>query len=130
MSIYTSPILDGIIIECSDETTDLVVANDLNTFRFLSLVACPIVLVGASVNEAPTGSPIICDLRVNSESILSTKIQIDIGVEHSKLSTVQPVVIESKRLILPFSEITPDLLQVGSGVKGRGLKVFFTWYRF
>lgn len=78
--------------------------------------------VMASVTTSPTGSDMILDVKRNGLSVLSELIQIDEGTESSKNSLSPPVITEPD---LPEdSEVSVDIIQVGSSSPGSGVKVY------
>ena len=110
---------DVIILACSDETTDLATGTARVTFRMPW--AATLTAVRLSVNTAPTGSALIADVNEAGASVFSTRPQIDAGARTSVGSTVTPVISDSA--LAADAEITVDIDQVGSTIKGKGLKV-------
>jgi hypothetical protein len=108
-----------IIVACSDETTDLVVATDVITFRMP--FAMTLNDVRCSVTTAPTGSGILIDINQGGASLLSTKLTID-ATEKTSTTAAIPAVISTSALT-DDSEITVDVTIVGSTIAGTGLKV-------
>jgi hypothetical protein len=110
---------DVIVLACSDETTDLATGTARVTFRMPW--AATLTAVRLSVNTAPTGSALIVDVNEGGTTVFSTRPQIDISARTSVGSTVTPVISDSA--LAADAEITVDIDQVGSTIKGRGLKV-------
>lgn len=113
------PISDAIVLACSDETTDLETGAARVTFRMPW--AATLTAVRLSVNTAPTGSALIVDVNEGGASVFSTRPQIDVSAKTSVGSTVTPVISDSA--LAADAEITVDIDQVGSTIKGKGLKV-------
>lgn len=110
---------DVIVLACSDETTDLATGTARVTFRMPW--AATLTAVRLSVNTAPTGSALIADVNEAGVSVFSTRPQIDAGARTSVGSSVTPVISDSA--LAADAEITVDIDQVGSTIKGKGLKV-------
>lgn len=110
---------DVIVLACSDETTDLATGTARVTFRMPW--AATLTAVRLSVNTAPTGSALIADVNEGGVSVFSTRPQIDINTRTSVGSAVTPVISDSS--LAADAEITVDIDQVGSTIRGRGLKV-------
>jgi len=110
-------------ISCSDETTPLVVAPAVSTFRTAQPIA-EIINVRASLTTAQvSGSILTVDINSNGSSIFSTPITIDNGMKTSFTSVTQPVLLTTT---LPDdAEITIDIDQIGDGT-ATGLKIYFT----
>jgi len=102
----------------SDETTDLAVGTKKLTFR-LPFGLTPIDM-RISVGTAPTGSNIIVDVNVNGATKLNTKLSIDAG-EKTSVTATSPVDINISYWQDDY-EVTVDIDQVGSSIKGAGLK--------
>ena len=110
---------ETIQVAASDETTDLVVATGVVSFRMpfgMTLTA-----VRASVSTASVGTAIQIDVNQGGSSILSTAITID-AAEKTSTTAAQQAVISNSTLI-DDSEITIDIDQIGSTTAGAGLKV-------
>lgn len=110
---------DVIVLACSDETTDLATGTARVTFRMPW--AATLTAVRLSVNTAPTGSALIVDVNEGGASVFATRPQIDAGAGTSVGSSVTPVISDSA--LAADAEITVDIDQVGSTIKGKGLKV-------
>lgn len=104
----------------SDETTDL--STGLAKLTFRMPFPMTVTAVRASVNTAPTGSSIIVDINEGVSSILGTKLSIDINAKTSTTS-VSPATITDANLA-DDAEIIVDIDQVGSTIKGKGLKIW------
>ena len=101
---------------CSDEHTNLTTGLKF-TFHFPQSVNLTKVFL--SVNEAPTGSSLIVDVKLNATSIFSTLPSINADALHGGNSAI------FSTLYLPFDgEITIFIDQVGSASPGKGLKVW------
>lgn len=110
-----------IILDVSrDESTSLTTGT--GKYYFKIPFAFDLSEVRASVNTAPTSSTIIIDINKDGTSILSTKLTIDID-EKSSFTAATSYVI-SDRVIAEDSEISIDIDQIGSGIAGKGLKVY------
>lgn len=110
---------DVIVLACSDETADLATGTARVTFRMPW--AATLTAVRLSVNTAPTGSALIVDVNEGGASVFSTRPQIDASAKTSVGSTVTPVISDAS--LAADAEITVDIDQVGSTIKGKGLKV-------
>jgi len=110
---------DVIVLACSDETTDL--ADGIARVTFRMPWAATLTGVRLNVNTAPTGSALIVDVNEAGVSVFSTRPQIDISAKTSVGSSVTPVISDSA--LAADAEITVDIDQVGSTIKGKGLKV-------
>jgi len=103
----------------SDETTSLTTGTSKMTFRMP--YAMTVTSVRASVNTAPTGSAISVDVKENGTSIMTTtKISIAATTKTS-VGSGTPVITDSA--LADDSEISIDILTVGSTFSGSGLKV-------
>lgn len=112
--------IEHIIIACSDESTAITTGAAKRTFRMpyaFTLTEIP----RASVNTAPTGSPIVIDINEAGSSILSTKLSIDASEETSTSAATAAVLSDSS--LADDAEITIDFDQVGSTIAGAGVKV-------
>ncbi len=103
----------------SDETTALTTGTGKITFRMP--FAMNNVTVRLSATTAPTGAPIIVDLKESGTTIFSTKPQIAISAKTSVGGAVPGVV--SDNALADDAEITINIDQVGSTIAGTGLKV-------
>lgn len=103
----------------SDETTTLTTGNSKMTFRMP--YAMTVTSVRANVNTAPTGSAITVDVKENGNSIMTgTKISIAAGTKTS-VGSGTPVLTDTA--LADDSEVSIDILTVGSTFGGAGLKV-------
>jgi len=108
-------------VACSDEVTDLAVLSGAASFRMP--YAMSVTELRASVNTAPTGSTIIVDINEGGTSIMTTtKLSIDATEKTSTTAAAAAVITDST--LADDAEITIDIDQVGSSVKGKGLKVW------
>ena len=117
--------IEQLIIECSDETTELEVGTAVVTFRMG--YAFTVTDVRASLTTAATGAAFQVDINESGTSILSTKLTIDAG-EKTSTTAATPRVI-SDTAIADDAEITIDIDQIGSTVAGAGLKVTIIGYK-
>ena len=83
-------------------------------------VKAKITKVRINVTTAPTGANIIVDIKESGTSIFSTLMSIDAGEETSKTATTSYVISDAN--IADDAKMTFDITQVGSTVKGVGLK--------
>lgn len=105
---------------CSDETSNLTVGN-LISFRMpFGFILSEI---RASVNDAPTVSSLIVDIKEGGVSIFSTLLSID-TTELTSVTATNPAVISDVNLS-DDSLITISTTQIGSGNTGKGLKIVF-----
>jgi hypothetical protein len=120
---------ESFIVACSDETTDLAVADGVVTFQLpydFTLLA-GIEGVRASVNTAPVGSTITIDIEIGGSTILSTLLTIDAS-EKTSYTALAPVIISDTTLTQNV-EIKVNIDQIGSGTAGKGLKVMLIGYQ-
>lgn len=113
-----SKIDDYISLALSDETSNLTVGN-LISFRMP--YAMTLSEVRISVNDAPTVSSIIVDVKESGVSIFSTLVSID-ATELTSVTAAIPAVISDANLS-DDALITISTTQVGSGNTGKGLKL-------
>lgn len=118
-------LLREIGIACSDETTDLTTGTAKATFRMP--YAMTLTEVRASVTTAPTGAALQIDINENGTTIFSTEPTIDAG-EKTTATAATPSVL-SDTALADDSEITVDIVQVGSTIAGAGLKVWLIGVR-
>lgn len=104
----------------SDETSNLTVGT-LITFRMP--FAMTLSSVRISLNNAPTISSVIVDVKENGVSIFSTLLSIDAS-EKTSVTAATPAVISDINLA-DDAEITVSTTQIGSGDTGKGLKILF-----
>lgn len=103
---------------CSDETSNLTTGVKI-TFRMP--YAFTLSGVSASLNEAPTISSLIVDIKEGGVSILSTLLSVDAS-EKTSVTAATPAVISDVNLAYD-AEISISITQIGSGNSGKGLKV-------
>jgi hypothetical protein len=103
---------------CSDETSNLTVGVKI-TFRMP--FAFTLSEVRASLNDAPTISSLITDIKEGGVSILSTLLSID-ATEKTSTTAATPAVISDINLA-DDAEMSINITQIGSGNAGKGLKV-------
>ena len=111
---------DWFVIAASDEATDL--ATGTNKVYFRMPYAGTLLAVKATVNTAPTGSTLICDINKAGTSVLGTKLSIDASEKTSDTAASAATITDSA--LANDAEITIDIDQVGSTVAGKGLKVY------
>ena len=111
---------DWFVIAVSDETTNLTTGTNKVYFRMP--YAGTLLAVKATVNTAPTGSTLICDINENGTSVLGTKLSIDASEKTSDTAASAATITDSA--LANDAEITIDIDQVGSTVAGLGLKVY------
>jgi len=104
----------------SDETSNLTLGN-LISFRMPFAMVLSEVRI--SVNEAPTVSSIIVDIKESGVSIFSTRVSID-ATELTSVTAATPAVISDLNLA-DDALITISTTQIGSGNPGKGLKILF-----
>jgi len=115
------PVVESIVLACSDETTDLVAGTAKITFRMP--YAFTVTGVRASLTVAATGATLLqVDINESGSSILSTEITVDAG-EVTSTTAATPAVISDGSLA-DDAEITVDLVAVGNTTPGKGLKVY------
>ena len=102
----------------ADETSNLTVGT-LITFRMP--FAMTLSEVRISLNDAPTISSVIADVKENGVSIFSTLLSIDAS-EKTSVTAATPAVISDINLA-DDAEITVETTQIGSGDTGKGLKI-------
>ena len=111
----------------SDESTDL---DTLNNPKIKWRIAMPFTLntgvglglgVRADVSTAPVGADIIVDIKQNGVSILSAPLHIDDGDDTSVGSATVITLVTS--VLTDNAQISAEVLQVGSGTAGAGLKI-------
>ena len=111
---------DWFVIAASDEATNLVTGTNKVYFRMP--YAGTLLAVKATVNTAPTGSTLICDINEAGTSVLGTKLSIDASEKTSDTAASAATITDSA--LANDAEITIDIDQVGSTVAGKGLKVY------
>ena len=114
---------DWFVIAASDESTDLATGTKV---YFRMPYTGTLLAVRASVNTAPTDANIEVDIYENTGggpvSVLSTVLSIDASEKTSTTAAVPAVISDSA--LANDAEITIDIDQVGSTIKGKGLKVY------
>jgi hypothetical protein len=110
---------DWFIVSASDETTDLTTGTAKVSFPMP--YAGTLLAVKAAVNTAPTGSTLIVDINEAGTSVLGTKLSIDASEKTSATAASAATITDSA--LANDAEITIDIDQVGSTIKGKGLKV-------
>lgn len=102
----------------SDQATDLTTGTAKVTAYLPA--AATVTAVRSYVNTAPTGSTIIVDINEAGTTIMSaTKLSIDASEKTSGTAASAAVISDSS--IAANAEITFDIDQVGSTIKGKGL---------
>lgn len=119
------PIVDAIIVACSDETSAITTGTAKRTFRMP--FAATLVAVKASLNTAPTGATFVADINKNGSSVLSTLLSVDIS-EKTSYTAATPAVISVSAFAID-DEVTIDFDQVGSTIAGAGVKVTLVFTR-
>ncbi|MGQ7945002.1 hypothetical protein [Flavobacterium sp. WC2509] len=104
----------------SDETSNLTVGN-LISFRMPYAMTLSDVRI--SVNDAPTLSSLIVDVKEAGASIFSTLLSIDAS-ELTSVTAATPAVVSDVNLA-DDALITVSTTQIGSGNTGKGLKIVF-----
>ena len=108
------------VVACSDETSDLVVGDNVCQIRMpyqFELTA-----ISANVNVASTGADINIQVQEDGVDIMSgVGITIDATELTSLTSTTLPTITDST--LASNSVISIDLDQIGSTLTGAGLKV-------
>ncbi len=101
----------------SDETSDLTTDNDaeIEVRREQTLVS-----ITLAVNVAPTGSSILCDVKKNGVSILTTPIELPAA---STTVTITPPQIATTTLAVG-DRLKADIIQIGATVPGAGGKIY------
>lgn len=112
--------LSEISYACSDEVSDLTIGT-LITFRMP--FGMTLNNVKLSLNNAPTVTKLIVDIKKGGVSIFSTLISVDTGQTTSVGASVPAVISDSN--LTDDSIITIITTQIGSGTTGKGLKVTF-----
>ena len=115
---------DWFVIAASDEINDL--STGTNKVYFRMPFAGTLLAVKATVNTAPTDANIEVDINEDTGSgpvtLLSTKLSIDASETTSTTAAVPAVI--SNSVLVDDAEMTIDIDQVGSTIKGKGLKVY------
>lgn len=112
-------IKESMVIACGDETTAIIAATGVVTFRMP--YAFTLTEVRASLTTAQaSGSTFTVDINEGGSSILSTKLTIDNTEKTSTTAATPPVI--SDTALADDAEITIDVDQIGNG-SAKGLKV-------
>lgn len=122
----TLGIRESFVICMSDEVSSLIEGDAKVTMRW-PYAFVPTV-VRADVVTAPTDSAIEVDVKVGGVSIFDTTLTIDAGETTSATAAV-PAVLEGDAEIADNAVVTFDLVAVGSGTPGAGLKVTIIGYQ-
>lgn len=117
--------VEHITIAVSDETTDLATGTGKVTFRMP--YAFFLQEVRINVNTAPTGATIICDLNEAGATVFTTNPSIDASEKTSTTAATAAVISDAN--LADDAEMTIDIDQIGSSVKGKGLKMTLIGYR-
>lgn len=104
----------------ADETANLTVSTRI---KFRMPFAMTLSEVRISLNDAPTLSSVVVDVKENGVSIFSTLLSIDAN-EKTSVTAATPAVISDVNLA-DDAEITVSTTQIGSGDTGKGLKILF-----
>lgn len=101
----------------SDETSDLTTDNDgeIEVRRAQTLVS-----ITFAVNVAPTGSSILCDVKKNGVSILTTPIEL---TATSLTVTITAPQIATTALAVG-DRLKADITQIGATIPGAGAKIY------
>jgi len=113
-------IFEELAYACSDETSNLTVGN-LISFRVP--FAMTLSEVRISLNDAPTVSSVVVDVKESGTSIFSTLLSIDAS-ELTSVTAAVPAVISDVNLA-DDALLTVSTTQIGSGNTGKGLKIVF-----
>lgn len=117
---------DSIILPVGDETTPIVSATGVFTFRMP--YAFYITSVRASLTTAQaSGSIFTVDINRNGVSILSPELTIDNTEKSSTTALVSAVVVQA--VLDDENTITIDVDQIGDGT-ATGLKIYLIGYRY
>lgn len=109
-----------VCLVCSDETSNLIAGAAKATTHFPFPIQ--IISVFAEVATVATGAPIVVDINEAGNSILSTKLSIDVSEETSATAAIPAVI--SDVTIAAYAKVTIDIDQVGAVAAGKGLKVY------
>jgi hypothetical protein len=122
-ALLTTPTPLGVAL--SDETTDLTTGTGKITFRMPG--AFTLTDIRINVNTAPTGSTIIVNVKKNGTTIFgANKLSIDASEKTSVTAATAANI--STTAFASDDEITIDIDQVGSTIKGKGLKLWMIGY--
>ena len=115
------------IISLSDEATNLTAAAGKASFHLP--FAMTLTGVKATVNTAPTGRTIVVDINEAGNTILTTKLSIDIGEFTSTTAATAAVIGGAGPALANDALLTFDIDHIGSSAAGKGLKVTLYGYR-
>tara|TARA_R110000744_G_scaffold2411_3_gene9803 strand:+ start:1901 stop:4072 length:2172 start_codon:yes stop_codon:yes gene_type:complete len=115
------------IISLSDEATNLTAATGKASFHLP--FAMTLTGVKATVNTAPTGRTIVVDINEAGNTILTTKLSIDIGEFTSTTAATAAVIGGAGPALANDALLTFDIDHIGSSAAGKGLKVTLYGYR-
>lgn len=115
---------DTTIASASDEYSVLAVDIVTPATHFRAPFPITAQYIRASLSIAPTGAPVIIDVHMNGQTMLSSLIQIDIGMRTS-VGSAAPSVLSIVD-IPDDAEFTVFIAQVGSIISGAGVKVAIT----
>jgi hypothetical protein len=112
--------LESLMIAGSATTGDLVAGTLVETYR--TPYAFIVQDARISLTDAPTGSVVTVDFKVDGVSMFSTLLTIDATEKTSTTATI-PAVLTTPSLVIPDdSEITIHVTTVGATLAGAGLK--------
>jgi len=115
---------DTIIASASDPGSPLVTGGPKTHFRAPYALNLTQGYIRCSVSVAPTGAPLIVDVRIAGVSVFSSYLQIDVDTTTS-VGSAAPAVLST--LYIPDdTEFTVHIMQTGSIIAGTGLKVAVT----
>ena len=117
------PIAQEIQAACSDETTPLIAANDVLTFRVPNDIYVTSVRISVTANASLTGTEV--GVKVNNVNLFATNnVTIDAGELTSVTSSVNSPLDSAVRSITDDSEIKVSIISVATKVV-TGLKITF-----
>ena len=112
------------IVSLTSETGDLTVADNLAQIRMP--FAFTLTEVRAFVNTAPVGAALTFDITMNTSTILSTLITIDVSEKTSEEAATPPVI--STAALTDDSIIGFNCDVIGSSTAGAGAKIMLIGY--
>ena len=112
------------IVSLTAEDGDLTVADNLAQIRLP--FAFTLTEVRAFVNTAPTGAALTFDITMNSSTILSTLLTIDVSEKTSEDAATPPVI--STAALTDDSIIGFNCDVIGSSNSGAGAKIMLIGY--
>lgn len=101
-------------IAVSDESTALTTGTAKITFRMP--YAMTLSGVRANINTVSSSGIVTVDINKNGNSVLGTKLTIDVGEKTSTTASTSPVISDTS--LTDDAEITIDIDVAGSGAKG------------